>query len=82
MVNVSDTDERIAGLQKTYRKLMMIGLATLLAAFALLILRPFGSASLVLGAILFPVAMIPLELARRTAQRMALIALGGVDRKA
>ncbi|WP_237702070.1 hypothetical protein [Thermococcus sp. AM4] len=81
-MNVSDVDENILELQRVYRKLMMAGLLTLLAAFALLILKPFGSASLVLGAILFPLAMIPLELARRTAQRMALIALGGADRKA
>ncbi len=81
-MSVSNVDENLAELQKTYRKLMLAGLLILLAAFGLLILKPFGLLSVVLGAILFPVAIIPLELARRTAQRIALIALRGSDRKA
>jgi len=79
---VSGVDENLAELQKMYRKLMLAGLLMLMVAFGLLILKPFGLLSVVLGAILFPVAMIPLELARRAAQRMALLALGDSDRKA
>ncbi|WP_062370996.1 hypothetical protein [Thermococcus guaymasensis] len=81
-MGVSGVDENLAELQKMYRKLMLAGLLMLLVAFGLLILKPFGLLSVVLGAILFPVAMIPLELARRTAQRMAFLALGDSDRKA
>jgi len=69
-------------LQSTYRRLMLIGLLVLLLAFGLLILKPFGTASLIVGAILFLVAMISLELARRIAQRMALMVLNDGDRKA
>ncbi len=79
---MSGVDENLAELQKMYRKLMLAGLLMLMVAFGLLILKPFGLLSVVLGAILFPVAMIPLELARRAAQRMALLALGDSDRKA
>lgn len=75
--------DRLLELQSIYRKLMLAGLLMLLLAFGLLILKPFGTVSLIVGAILFPVAMIPLELARRTAQRMALMVLSGeIDRKA
>lgn len=65
----------LSQLQAMYRKLMLSGLLLLLLAFGLLIAKPFGTASVVLGAVLFPVAFIPLELARRTAQRLALIAI-------
>lgn len=68
--------DELKQMEKTYRKLMLSGLLILLLAFALLILQPFGKTSVLLGLILFPVAMFPLELARRTAQRMALTALG------
>ncbi|WP_297070893.1 hypothetical protein [Thermococcus sp.] len=64
-------------LQRLYRKLMLAGLLLLLLAFGLLILKPLGRISLIVGALLFPVAFVPLELARRTAQRLSLLAIRG-----
>ncbi|ASJ02176.1 hypothetical protein A3L09_02285 [Thermococcus profundus] len=71
--------EDLSRLQGTYRKLMLAGLFLLLTAFGLLILKPFGTASIVVGALLFPVAMVPLELARRAAQRLALMAINSME---
>ncbi len=62
-------------LQRLYKKLMFVGLLLLLLAFGLLILKPLGNASLVVGAVLFLIAFIPLELARKTAQKLSLIAM-------
>jgi accessory gene regulator protein AgrB len=76
------TVDDLKRMEKTYRRLMLSGLLILLLAFALLIAKPFGEISLLLGLILFPVSLFPLELARRTAQRMALTALGKDNGKA
>ncbi|WP_297437409.1 hypothetical protein [Thermococcus sp.] len=67
----------LEGLQRLYRKLMLVGLLLLLLAFGLLILKPLGNVSLVVGALLFLIAFVPLELARRTAQRLSLLAMKG-----
>lgn len=65
-------------LEKTYRKLLLAGLLLLLVGFGLIIFKPLGwTASLILGAVIFAVSFIPLELARRTARRMAVIAFRG-----
>ncbi|MDV3103018.1 hypothetical protein [Thermococcus waiotapuensis] len=69
-------------MKREYRKLMLSGLLILLLAFALLIFAPFGRLSLLIGLVLFPIALVPLELARRTAHRMVLLALSEGDGKA
>jgi CBS domain containing-hemolysin-like protein len=74
--------DELKAMEKTYRKLMLSGLSLLLVAFALLIFKPFGRASLFLGLVIFPVSLIPLELARRTAHRIALMILSRSDGKA
>jgi lauroyl/myristoyl acyltransferase len=67
--------EEIKTLEKTYRKFLSLGLLLLLTGFALLIFKPLGrSPSLVMGALLFALSFIPLELAKRIARRMAIIA--------
>jgi hypothetical protein len=61
---------------RTYRKLFGAGMILLLTGFALLIFQPLGRvASLATGMVVFFLSFIPLELARRTARRMAVIAL-------
>jgi len=50
---------------ETARKLLLAGLLLLLLGFALLIFRPIGRASLYLGAVIFALAFIPLEMARK-----------------
>ncbi len=62
----------VGPLEKTYRKLIMSGLLLLLTAFALLIFKPTGTSSVALGAVLFAVSFLPLELARRVAARIAV----------
>ncbi|WP_297072655.1 hypothetical protein [Thermococcus sp.] len=64
-------------LEKTYRKFISVGLLMLLLGFALLIFKPLGKASLYLGLIIFALAFIPLELAKRTARKMAMVAFRG-----
>ncbi|WP_297064876.1 hypothetical protein [Thermococcus sp.] len=64
-------------LEKTYRKFISVGLLMLLLGFALLIFKPLGRASLYLGLIIFALAFIPLELAKRTARKMAMVAFRG-----
>ena len=66
---------------KIYKKFLSVGLVMLLLGFALLIFKPIGQASLYVGLAVFAVAFIPLEIAKRTARKMAVIALKG-DRKA
>ncbi|MCD6373741.1 MAG: hypothetical protein J7L37_09420 [Thermococcus sp.] len=69
-------EETLVVMQKAYRKSFAAGMFLLLAAFALIIWQPFGrTASLVAGMILFAVAFIPLEMARRIARDMALAAM-------
>lgn len=71
--------EELKELERTYRKLLSAGLLLLLVGFGLIIFKPpLGwTASMILGAIIFAVSFIPLELARRTARRMAVIAFRG-----
>lgn len=66
---------------KIYKKFLSVGLIMLLLGFALLIFKPIGQASPYAGIVLFLLAFIPLEIAKRTARKMAVIALKG-DRKA
>lgn len=71
--------EELKKLEIAYRKLLLAGLLLLLVGFGLIIFKPLGgwTASLILGAVIFAVSFIPLELARRTARRMAVIAFRG-----
>jgi branched-subunit amino acid transport protein AzlD len=57
-----------------YRKTLSAGLLIMLLAFALLIWKPLGKASAGIALVLFALAFIPLELARRTARKLAVIA--------
>jgi len=69
-------EDTLAVMQRTYRKFFAVGMLFLLVAFALVIWQPLGrNASLVLGMVLFAVAFIPLEMARRIARKMALVAM-------
>ncbi len=69
-------EETLVVMQRTYRKFFAVGMLFLLTAFALVIWQPFGrNASLTLGIALFAVAFIPLEMARRIARKMALVAM-------
>ncbi|WP_297465935.1 hypothetical protein [Thermococcus sp.] len=75
-------DETLEVMGRTYRRFLAVGLGLMLVAFALMIWRPLGrNASLVLAAVVFLFAFIPLEFARRIARRMAMASLG-VNRKA
>ncbi|AHL23695.1 MULTISPECIES: hypothetical protein [Thermococcus] len=69
--------EELKEMERTYKKLLSAGLLTLLLGFALLIFKPLGKASLYIGLVVFALAFIPLELAKRTARRMAVIAFRG-----
>ncbi|MEO2152418.1 MAG: hypothetical protein ABGW50_07165 [Thermococcus sp.] len=69
--------EELKDMERTYKKLLSAGLLTLLLGFALLIFKPIGTASIYVGALVFALAFIPLELAKRTARRMAVIAFRG-----
>ncbi|WP_456367386.1 hypothetical protein [Thermococcus sp.] len=67
--------ESIEALKKMYQKFLSAGLFLLLSGFALLIFKPLGSMpSLVVGAFLFGISFVPLELARRTARKIVLMA--------
>ncbi|NJE86038.1 hypothetical protein E3E23_09420 [Thermococcus sp. CX2] len=71
-------DERLDALKKTYQKFLATGLGLMLVAFALMILQPLGrSASLALAVVVFLFAFIPLEMAKRIARKMAVMALRG-----
>lgn len=71
-------DEGLDALKKTYQKFLATGLGLMLVAFALMILQPRDrSASLVLAVIVFLLAFIPLEIAKRIARKMAVMALRG-----
>ncbi|WP_297470766.1 hypothetical protein [Thermococcus sp.] len=70
-------EETLKVLEKTYRKFLSTGLLMLLFGFALLIFKPLGRASIYLGLIVFALAFIPLELAKRTARKMAMVAFKG-----
>jgi len=75
-------EDTLEVMEHTYRRFFATGMVLLLLAFAMLIFRPLGrTASPLVGVLLFLVAFIPLELARRVARRMALVAFRG-DRKA
>ncbi|WP_297513499.1 hypothetical protein [Thermococcus sp.] len=69
--------KELKDMERTYKKLLSAGLLTLLLGFALLIFKPIGTASIYVGALVFALAFIPLELAKRTARRMAIIAFRG-----
>ncbi|WP_457751075.1 hypothetical protein [Thermococcus sp.] len=69
-------EDTLTVMQRTYRKFFGVGMLFLLIAFALVIWQPFGrNSSLIVGLILFAAAFIPLEMARRIARRMALVAM-------
>ncbi len=71
-------DEALEVMKKTYQRFLAIGLGLMLVAFLLMIWHPLGRQnSLILAVIVFLVAFIPLEFARRIARKMALVALKG-----
>ncbi|WP_457741636.1 DUF202 domain-containing protein [Thermococcus sp.] len=69
--------EKLKAMERTYRKFLSTGLLMLLIGFALLIFKPFGKASLYFGLLVFALSFIPLELAKRTARKIAIITLRG-----
>ena len=71
-------DEALEVMKKTYQRFLAIGLGLMLVAFLLMIWQPLGRQnSLILAVIVFLVAFIPLEFARRIARKMAMVALKG-----
>ncbi|GAB6136158.1 hypothetical protein [Thermococcus prieurii] len=70
-------EESLESLQKLHKKFLSVGLLLLLLGFALLIFKPIGKASLYIGLVVFALAFIPLEMAKRTARKMAIIAFRG-----
>ena len=71
-------EETLEMMNKTYRKFLAFGMGFLLVAFGMMIVQPIGrEPSLILASILFVIAFIPLEFARRIARRMAMLALRG-----
>ncbi|NJE54768.1 hypothetical protein [Thermococcus sp. 21S9] len=70
-------EESLESLQKLHKKFLSAGLLLLLLGFALLIFKPIGKASIYVGALVFALAFIPLEMAKRTARKMAIIAFRG-----
>ncbi len=71
-------EETLEMMNKTYRKFLAFGMGFLLVAFGMMIVQPLGrEPSLILAAILFVIAFIPLEFAKRTARKMAMLALRG-----
>ncbi|NJE61587.1 hypothetical protein [Thermococcus sp. 21S7] len=70
--------ETLDVMNKTYRRFLAAGMGLLIVAFGMMIVQPFGrEPSLILAAILFVIAFIPLEFARRIARKMAMLALRG-----
>ena len=71
-------DETLDVMKRTYQRFLAVGLGLMLVAFLLMIWQPLGrNASLALAVVIFLVAFIPLEFARRIARRMAMVALKG-----
>ncbi len=68
-------DEEIRAMKSRYSKFMGLGLGMLLLAFALLIFRPFGVYSVWIALLVFALAVIPLEIARRTARVITITML-------
>lgn len=65
----------VRDMKRGYSRLMSIGLGILLLAFALVIFKPLDNYSLWIALPLFILSVLPLELARRTARRMAITML-------
>ncbi len=57
-----------------YRKALSAGLLIMLLAFVILLWNPLGRASAGIALVLFAVAFVPLELARRAVRKLAVIA--------
>ncbi|ASA76889.1 hypothetical protein [Thermococcus sp. 5-4] len=71
-------EETLEVMNKTYRRFLALGMGFLIVAFGMMIVQPLGrEPSLILAAILFVIAFIPLEFARRIARKMAMLALRG-----
>ncbi|ASJ11767.1 hypothetical protein [Thermococcus thioreducens] len=71
-------EENLEAMNKTYRRSLALGMGFLIVAFGMMIVQPLGrEPSLILAAVLFVIAFIPLEFARRIARKMAIIALRG-----
>lgn len=70
--------ETLDVMKRSYQRFLAVGLGLMLIAFLLMIWQPLGRGpSLVLAVIVFLVAFLPLEFARRIARKMALVALKG-----
>ncbi|ASJ06520.1 hypothetical protein [Thermococcus pacificus] len=70
--------ETLEVMKRSYQRFLAVGLGLMLIAFLLMIWQPLGrEPSLVLAVIVFLVAFLPLEFARRIARKMALVALRG-----
>ncbi|NJF25272.1 hypothetical protein [Thermococcus sp. Bubb.Bath] len=69
-MELGETEE----LYSFYRKALSAGLLIMLLAFAILLWNPLGKASVGVALVLFALALIPIELARRTARKLAAIA--------
>lgn len=68
-------EEKIELLKREYMKYMRIGLVLMLIAFLLMIFKPLSPlASYITAIVVFLLAFLPLEMARRISHRMALIA--------
>ncbi|WP_461863413.1 hypothetical protein [Thermococcus sp.] len=68
-------EEKIELLKREYMKYMRIGLVLMLIAFLLMIFKPLSPlASYITAIVIFVLAFLPLEMARRISHRMALIA--------
>ncbi len=68
-------EEKIELLKREYMKYMRIGLVLMLIAFLLMIFKPLSPlASYITAIVVFVLAFLPLEMARRISHRMALIA--------
>ncbi len=70
-----ESEEKIEVLKREYMKYMRIGLILMLIAFLLMIFKPFSPvASYITAIVIFLLAFLPLEMARRISHRMALLA--------
>ncbi|WP_370519564.1 hypothetical protein [Thermococcus sp. JdF3] len=75
---MSAVDDTLEIMRKSYQRFLAVGLGLMLIAFLLMIWQPLGRQnSLILAVIVFLVAFLPLEFARRIARKMALVALKG-----
>ncbi len=69
-----ESEEKIEIMKREYIKYMRIGLILMLVAFLLMIFKPFSPvASYAIAILIFLLAFLPLEMARRISHRMALI---------